>query len=122
MRVIKEYAWCKEYGIDAVVIDIYDDYVTIWNSYKITNLSHMKEVIETIRQYSRIYNRTDFQLLSEWRGHNLLYDLNYETVKTKDVNFNPDILWHEDCIYKIMYFLYGFTHKIAVLLKKYKFF
>ena len=86
MRLIKEYEWCKEYNIDCLTIDIYEDYITIWNSYKITKISHMLEVIETIRQYSRIYNRSNFQLVSEWRSHNLLYDLNYETAKTKDVN------------------------------------
>ena len=81
MRLIKEYKWCKEYDIDCLTIDIYDDYITIWNSYKITKISHMLEVIETIRKYSRIYNRSNFQLVSEWRSHNLLYDLNYERLK-----------------------------------------
>jgi hypothetical protein len=117
MRLIKEYEWCKEYDIDCLTIDICDDYITIWNSYKITKISHMLEVIETIRQYSRIYNRSNFQLVSEWRSHNLLYDLNYETVKTKDVNFNPDVLWHENCLYVISSFFYGIVHKIVKFAK-----
>ena len=86
MRLIKEYEWCKEYGIDCLAIDIYEGYITILDSYKITKISHMLEVIETIRQYSRIFNRSNFQLVSEWRSHNLLYDLNYETARTKNVN------------------------------------
>lgn len=117
MRLIKEYEWCKEYDIDCLTIDICDDYITIWNSYKITKISHMLEVIETIRQYSRIYNRSNFQLVSEWRSHNLLYDLNYETVKTKDVNFNPDVLWHENCLYIISSFFYEIAHKIVKFAK-----
>lgn len=121
MRIIKEYDWCQNYGIDCVTIDVYEDYITIWNSFKITKISHMLEVIETIRQYSRIYNRSNFQLVSEWRSHNLLYDLNYETVKTKDVNFNPDVLWHENCLYIISSFFYGIVHKIANFAKKHKF-
>ena len=64
-----------------------------------------------------IYNRSNFQLVSEWRSHNLLYDLNYETVKTKDVNFNPDVLWHENCLYVISSFFYGIVHKIVKFAK-----
>ena len=117
MRLIKEYEWCKEYNIDCLTIDISEDYITIWDSYKITKISHMLEVIETIRQYSSIYNRSNFQLVSEWRSHNLLYDLNYETVKTKDVNFNPDVPWHENCLYIISSFFYGIVHKIVKFVK-----
>lgn len=117
MRLIKEYKWCKGYNIDYLTIDIYDDYITIWNGSKITKISHMLEVIETIRQYNRIYNRSNFKLVSKWRSHNLLYDLNYETMKAKDVNFKPDVLWHENCLYVISSFFYGIVHKIVKFAK-----
>ena len=121
MRLIKEYEWCKEYGIDCLAIDIYEGYITILDSYKITKISHMLEVIETIRQYSQIFNRSNFQLVSEWRSHNLLYDLNYEIARTKNVDFNPDVLWYENCLFIISSFFYGIVHKIVKFAKMHKF-
>lgn len=98
MRIIKEYEWCQNYGIDCVTIDIYDNQIVILNGHKIIGISQMMDVIRTIRKYTNIFNKSDFKLISEWRAHNLL--------KTRDTNFNPDISTLEMIGYTILSLFY----------------
>ena len=69
-----------------------DSYVKILSSYKIMDLNICSEILEFISEYEKMHpSRWDRSINSmrvEWFMHNLLYYLNYERDRTKDVDFN----------------------------------
>lgn len=110
MRLIKEFNWCKTYGIDSVVVDINNNVVTIHNSCKITKIKHMLEVFSWLKEhieYNKIKLPSTWLQIHEWRTHNLLYDWNYEVNRTKTVDLNCDNKWYITVAYVLMsIFLY----------------
>ena len=79
-------------------ITYHDDCVIIWNSYKIRELSKMRQVLKYIKETHPgiLNNRSEFSMLNEWRSHNLLYNLKILRNRTKDVNINYKLpLWAE---------------------------
>ena len=91
--MLREFSWCKEYGIESLDIRINETHktVTIYNSYKIKKYKHMKEVIETIQLYHE-FNKPVWLQIAEWRSHNLLYFLNFQRDRTQhvDLDYNQD--------------------------------
>lgn len=84
--------------MDTYQITYHDDCVIIWNSYKIRELSKMRQVLKYIKETHPgiLNNRSEFSMLNEWRSHNLLYDLKILRNRTKDVNINYKLpLWAE---------------------------
>lgn len=93
MTIIKEFSWCKEYGIDHVRINIEWNWNTIWYSYKIKKIKHMREVIEWMKTYNdneKLLAIPNWFIIAEWRTHNLLYWLNYERTRTRHLDINAD--------------------------------
>lgn len=79
-------------------ITYHDDCVIIWDSYKIRELSKMRQVLKYIKETHPgiLNNRSEFSMLNEWRSHNLLYNLKILRNRTKDVNINYKLpLWAE---------------------------
>lgn len=79
-------------------ITFHDDCVIIWDSYKIRELSKMRQVLKYIKETHPgiLNNRSEFSMLNEWRSHNLLYNLKILRNRTKDVNINYKLpLWAE---------------------------
>ena len=93
MFLIREFAWCKQYGLDFIDVRISDNAITIRYSYKIKKKPHMLEVINWIRKYTDnpIIQQNNMLLISEWKSHNLLHWLNIERDRTKhcDLDINP---------------------------------
>lgn len=69
-----------------------DPNIKIVNSYLINDKETMNEIIDILLEYEYIYpsnwNRNKNSLLNEWLVHNNLFYINYEVVRTKDVDFN----------------------------------
>ncbi len=66
--------------------------IKIYNSYKITSPKRMSEVIDVILDYEKKdpsqWNRTKKTLIWEWIAHNILRNLEYQTHRTTDVDFD----------------------------------
>ena len=79
-----------------------DSNIVIYNSYKITSLDAMQATAFCLyKSYiSKVdNNRTIFNLVNEWRTHNLLYTLGLFRTHTKDVNFE----YKQKFILKLLY-------------------
>lgn len=108
MTILKEFSWCKEYGIECLKIAIseWSESVTIYDSYKIKKRKHMKEVIEAIKRYSEIEKPVWLQI-AEWRAHNFLYYFKYQINRTQHVDLDSDMNWKTNlgyCILSLFYF------------------
>ena len=101
LGLIKEFGWCKEYGLDYIHITLSDSVITILDSYKVKRLKHMREVIDWVKTYdTTVCKRSWISLVSEWRAHNLLYWLGIEKDRTTHCDLNE-----ESCIHKVLYII-----------------
>lgn len=80
--------------------------IHITDSYKVSK----KDMLSIIRELRKVYpdnivlkNRTDKSLKREWLVHNLLYKLNYQVKRTKDVGLD----YPQSKKYKIGYRILG---------------
>ena len=68
--------------------------------------------IDLIREHGEklgySYKRSNKSWLKEWRAHNLLYNFNYKSLQTADVDLNED----ESAIRLFMYNILSFVYKI----------
>ena len=108
MTILKEFSWCKEYGIEFLKIGIseWSQSVTIYDSYKIKKRKHMKEVIEAINRYCEIEKPVWLQI-AEWRAHNFLFYFKYQINRTQHVDLDSDMNWKTNlgyCILSLFYF------------------
>lgn len=82
--------------------------LTIPNSYNITDKDVMNRVLEIIREkeyknkYEVLNNRTNNDIIKEWRAHNLLYKLNIFRSHTKTVDLEYPQKWYYKLIWKIL--------------------
>ena len=79
---------------DVLVVDerdSVDSNFKIIDSYKITDKDTRNDIIEAILEYNRmypmVYERSVESMRLEWLAHNILYNLNYEVDRTRDVDF-----------------------------------
>lgn len=105
LGLIKEFTWCKDYGLEHIVVKVSDSAITIMDSYKVKRLKHMKEVIDWVLDWIGSYDtevskRSWISLISEWRAHNLLYWLGIEKERTAHCDLN-----NETSIRRVLYFL-----------------
>lgn len=86
---------------DIVIYDYRNDEnpgIKIYDSYKIKKIKDMKQIIDVIYHYNNNFvftsklKRTELSMLLEWIIHNICYDLNINTDKTKDIDFNNNEL------------------------------
>lgn len=89
--VYKTFDWCSKLNLDHVKLQISPDNVMIVDSYKITRLKYMLDVINYIKTLNNtaISKRKTLSMLSEWRAHNLLYWMGIKREQTMhcDLNF-----------------------------------
>lgn len=89
--VCKIFDWCSKLNLDYVKLQVSSDNVMIVDSYKITRLKYMLDVINYIKTINStaISKRKTISMLSEWRAHNLLYYIGIERDRTMhcDLNF-----------------------------------
>lgn len=100
MKIIKEFVWCKEYGMEYVAasFDISNKFITVWDSYKIKKRKHMVEVIEWLRtysDYSEITMAPMWYLVSEWCAHNLLHSLGFKQDHTQHLDLDTTTPWYQ---------------------------
>ena len=101
LGLIKEFSWCKDYGLDYIHITLSDSVITILDSYKVKRLKHMREVIDWVKTYdTTVCKRSWISLVSEWRAHNLLYWLGIEKDRTTHCDLN-----NESSIRRVLYFI-----------------
>lgn len=79
--------------------------IHIEDSYKIKKIKDMKNILNILRQNSNktnsvIHSLTNFNMINEWRSHNLCYDLHILRSRTKDVDLNKNSF-----LIKIIYFI-----------------
>ena len=99
--MIKEFAWCKDYGLDYIHITLSDSVITILDSYKVKRLKYMREVIDWVKTYdTTVGKRSWISIVSEWRAHNLLYWLGIEKDRTAHCDLNS-----ESSIRRVLYFI-----------------
>ena len=69
-----------------------DPYIKILSSYKINDPNVRNEILEIVQEYEKMYpsnwDRSINSMKVEWFIHNILYNLNYKTERTQDVDFN----------------------------------
>ena len=70
----------------------FDPDMSICNSYKITNLKEIKQLLNMLLEYNNKYpsnwNRTYNSMKNEWLIHNICYYLNHEKERTAQVDFD----------------------------------
>lgn len=93
MTIIREFSWCKLYGIEYVKVNVgvFSNRITIFDSYKIRKIKHMLEVLEWVKAYADfedIETNSKWLQLCKWRAHNLLYGFRYQVDRTRSVNLN----------------------------------
>ncbi|MBR1416967.1 MAG: hypothetical protein IJ572_04040 [Bacilli bacterium] len=88
---------------DILILDQRDQInpsIKIYSSYKITNSKERNKIIAIIEEYEKKnpsnWNRSTKTMRLEWLVHNILYYFDYETNRTKDVDFEND----EEELYK----------------------
>lgn len=69
-----------------------DPDMRIINSYKISKLSEIRDILKVLNNYESVYpsnwNRTINSMEYEWFLHNLAYYLNFDNVHSADVDLN----------------------------------
>ena len=74
--------------------DAIDPDIRILSSYKILDSNIRNEILNILSIYEKehpsSWKRTISSMRVEWFVHNILYYLNYETNRTKDVDFNNE--------------------------------
>ena len=91
-----------EYTITANNIHVFD-------SYKTTNRKIIKGFLETLKVlYPKctIFRRSVGSLVREWCGHNLLYEMNFQRARTKDVDLDYPIRWYMEVGYWFLNLIY----------------
>lgn len=76
MRIIKQFPWCQEYGMEKIEVDfdIYDKYVIVCHAQKIRKIKHMAEVIKWARgytDYKHILDKNIIRLVAKWWYFNI---------------------------------------------------
>lgn len=108
----------EEMKIKGFKIIITRDSILIQDSYKLSNINKMKDILKEILTNTTEYNtkRSLKSLIREWVSHNLLYKIHFFRKHTKDVNLEKNI----NIILKIGYFLISFFSIIKyILLQKF---
>lgn len=86
-------------------VEIGDKNTKILNSFKIKRISAMKSFITHLKTrfpYCSINKIPLFEVINEWRVHNLLYTLNIKRDRTKDVDLNIGKSWYTKVLYTII--------------------
>lgn len=111
MSIIREFSWCKDYGLECVKIniDMANDNITIFDSYKIKCIKHKLEVLDWARtyvEYEKCQMSSRFMQLAEWRAHNLLHAVGFQKDRTRSVDLNYDNKWYEKLGYFFLSLFY----------------
>ena len=111
MVVSKNFDWCGEYNIPKVVVNIgnNESFITIYDSSKIRKVSHMKEVLDWLKSIEltrKILQRSEYLLLAEWKGNNILYDLKLKSTRNKHIDFDINISSIEMFVYIVISLFY----------------
>ena len=95
----------EEMKIRGLKIICNEDNIKIKQSYIITNIKRMEEILTTILERTTIYKtkRTLKSLLKEWKSHNRLYKIHLFRKHTSDC----DLESNQKLFYKIAYFILG---------------
>ena len=95
-----------EYKNLILKVNISKEDTCILDSYKVRNIKDMSDIIYGIRSHATkdmaVFSRSISSMIAEWRVHNLLYELNIQRDRTKDVNLNSNQPWYIKAIYYII--------------------
>lgn len=105
MRIIKTFNWLKTYNLEQLIIEINDNFVTIYNSHKITKSKHMNDILNVVRKYFKLNDR-NWLLICEWKTHNLLFKLNIKHVRTMHVDLDNKNTFFNKLCYVLLSFFY----------------
>lgn len=111
MTIIREFSWCKLYGIEYVKINVsvFANHITIFDSYKIKKIKHMLEVLKWARSYAEfgdIETNSKLLQLCKWRACNLLHRFKYQVDRTRSVNLNVTETWRDKVGYIFLSLFY----------------
>lgn len=99
------------------VIIVYKDFILkvhvsknntcILNSYKVKNINDMQDILYIIQNKIEdsnmaINKRGVWDMIHEWRAHNLLYSFGIEKDRTKSVDLEINQPWYKELGYKIL--------------------
>lgn len=82
---------------DVIIVDKRkndDPNMQVKSSYKISKKKQQKKIIQLMQNYNELHpvlpawSRTDESLLTEWKFHNIAYDLRIKRERTADTDFN----------------------------------
>lgn len=105
--ISKKFDWGQSYDINSIIVSLYENSLTIYDSYKIKNYKHMKEVLQWISSHEEFnIKKPMWLLIAEWRTHNLLYKLNIQKERTKHVDLDNNQDWKLKLGYTILSLFY----------------
>lgn len=82
-----------EHNAYDVTINISENVITIFDSYRISNDDEKRKIIHDILS-QMTFSRSEESLFDEWKAHNILYSWGWYVDRTKDVDFEAnEALW-----------------------------
>lgn len=79
---------------------------TIFNSYLITSMKDMKNILNLIREKvtyeCAVHTLSINEMIKEWRVHNLFYCLGICKERVQHVDFNTDKTWYGKLAYSLL--------------------
>lgn len=95
-KIMANSFWFPMQDNDKIEVVVYNDYhVKIADSYKIHKIDEMKDILQRtlnlVPSNKTLKERSMISLISEWRTHNLLYELGIVKFRTKDVDFKRNL-------------------------------
>ena len=109
--IISDEKYIIEKNNDLYIIDnrnTSDPNIKIYNSYKVTSLDEMKEILQMLINYENNYpsnwNRTLESMKNEWYIHNLFYKMhiNEESARTVDLNNDDQNFYQSKILTKVI--------------------
>jgi hypothetical protein len=101
---------CHDFENQQVCANLSELNTHISNSYRVKKLSEMKEVLKGYQNTAEVCNeenmairsRTIFNMVNEWRVHNLLYELHLFRSHTANVDLEREPKWYMTLAYTIL--------------------
>lgn len=95
-----------EYCNDKMTYHVYDNNISIKDSYLIRKKSDMRDFLETVRKLyptnTVLICRSDRSLIREWRAHNHFYNLGIFRSRTVNVDLDYPQKWYMNVIYFLL--------------------
>lgn len=101
-----KFYYYNDSGVYALSLSLKNTHIE--NSFKLRSIKDMKDCLIWGREYTdfedpfAINKRSLFSMITEWRAHNLLYNLHIQRDRTRSVDLEYPIKWYKQVAYFIL--------------------